>query len=164
MADYQAHADHICQSLGVDPMTARLSGLATYLETYVAGELRAKVSEALKALGSAPDAGGVLAAVLILNRAVAANPGSAPYIVTSGIAACMRLYAKLTERVAELMEALAPFANRCAEKAQGGKYSALTDSQWRRALETYQVCPGGDMCGCGKYDEVRDSEELDDGC
>ena len=115
MADYQAHADHICQSLGVDPMTARLSGLATYLETYVAGELRAKVSE-------------------------------------------------LTERVAELMEALAPFANRCAEKAQGGKYSALTDSQWRRALETYQVCPGGDMCGCGKYDEVRDSEELDDGC
>ena len=82
MADYQAHADHICQSLGVDPMTARLSGLATYLETYVAGELRAKVSEALKALGSAPDAGGVLAAVLILNRAVAA--GSCNYDTCRG--------------------------------------------------------------------------------
>ena len=58
-----------------------------------------------------------------------------------------------TERVAELMEALAPFANRAAEKGMGGKYSALTDSQWRRALETYQTCPGGDMCGCEPRDQ-----------
>ena len=71
-----------------------------------------------------------------------------------GIAACMRLNARLTERVEELMEALAPFANRCAEKAQGTKYSALTDSQWRRALETYQECPGGDMCGCKPRDAL----------
>jgi hypothetical protein len=58
-------------------------------------------------------------------------------------------------RVAELIEALAPFANRTAEKAMGTKYSALTDSQWRRALETYQSCPGGDMCGCAPREVPR---------
>ena len=31
----QEHADHICRVLGLDADTARLSGLATYLETYV---------------------------------------------------------------------------------------------------------------------------------
>ena len=74
---------------------------------------------------------------------------------TSGIAACMRLNANLTERVAALMEALAPFANRCAEKGMGGKYSALTDSQWRRALETYQECPGGIANAPGVTDAQR---------
>jgi len=46
----------------------------------------------------------------------------------------------LRTEVAALREALAPFANRAAEKAKGTKYSVLTDSQWRRALETYQDC------------------------
>jgi hypothetical protein len=50
--------------------------------------------------------------------------------------------------IAALREALAPFANREAERAFGGGVSALTDAQWRRALEAYQECPGGDMCGC----------------
>ena len=59
------------------------------------------------------------------------------------------------EEISVLREALAPFANRAAEKGMGcraalpgGKYSVLTDSQWCRALEAYQECPGGDMCGC----------------
>ena len=59
------------------------------------------------------------------------------------------------EEIAALREALAPFANRADEKGMGcraalpgGKYSVLTDSQWTRALEVYQECPGGDMCGC----------------
>jgi hypothetical protein len=72
----------------------------------------------------------------------------APPAENPGIAACMRLNAKLTERVAELIEALAPFANRAVERRDGTECSALTDQQWRRALETYQECPGGDMCGC----------------
>ena len=44
----------------------------------------------------------------------------------------------LREEVAALREALAPFANRAAEKAMGGKCSPLTESQWKRALEVYQ--------------------------
>ena len=44
----------------------------------------------------------------------------------------------LREEVAALREALAPFANRAAEKAAAGKCSPLTESQWNRALEVYQ--------------------------
>jgi hypothetical protein len=39
----QEHADHICRVLGLDVMTANLSGLAAYLETHiftVPGDLR----------------------------------------------------------------------------------------------------------------------------
>ena len=43
-----------------------------------------------------------------------------------------------TEEIATLREALAPFANRAAEKAAAGKCSPLTESQWNRALEVYQ--------------------------
>jgi hypothetical protein len=67
-------------------------------------------------------------------------------------AQCAKEYEELETECRRLREALAPFANRAAERAMQGetgrKHSALTESQWRRALEAYQECPGGDMCGC----------------
>lgn len=42
-----------------------------------------------------------------------------------------------------LREALAPFANRAAERAAGGPYRHITDSQWARALEVYTAVDSG---------------------
>jgi len=77
MTTYQEHAEHICAVLGVDQETARLSGLATYLECYVVGPIVATVGQVLKDLGESPNATGILAAVLRLNRILRTAPSSA---------------------------------------------------------------------------------------
>jgi hypothetical protein len=50
--------------------------------------------------------------------------------------------AELREENTRLREALAPFANRAAERAAGGPYRPITDAQWARALEAYTALRG----------------------
>jgi hypothetical protein len=49
---------------------------------------------------------------------------------------------ELREENSRLREALAPFANRAAERAMGGPYRPITNSQWLLALETYTAMRG----------------------
>jgi diadenosine tetraphosphatase ApaH/serine/threonine PP2A family protein phosphatase len=42
-----------------------------------------------------------------------------------------------------LREALAPFANRAAERAAGGPYRHIRDSEWARALEVFTALEDG---------------------